>query len=62
MIVNDQRLLLGSDPNISTLLTLVSLSEDGQKIYGLAYKMDKINFDKYLPVVNKIINSLKIKK
>lgn len=61
MIVNDQRLLLGSDPNINTLLTLVALSENGQKTYGLTYKMDKMNFDKYLPVVNKIINSIKIK-
>ena len=61
MIVNDQRFMLGDDPNITTLLTVVALSEEGQKTYGLTYKMDKMNFDKYLPIVNKIINSLKIK-
>lgn len=60
MIVHDQRLLLGNNPNITTLLTFVALSDDGQKTYGLTYEMDKMNFDKYLPIVNKIINSLKI--
>jgi hypothetical protein len=61
MIVDDQRFMLGNDPNITTLLTLVVLSENGQKTYGLTYKMDKMNFNKYLPIVNKIINSLNIK-
>jgi hypothetical protein len=41
MIIHDQRLLLGNNPNITSLLTLVALSNDGQKTYGLTYEMDK---------------------
>lgn len=60
-IVNDQRVMLGNDPNITTLLTLFVLFEDGKKTFGLTYKMDKMNFDKYLPIIKNIIQSIKTK-
>ena len=57
-IVNDQNFQLGNDPNLTTLMQILALSDDGSKTYGVTYRIDKPLFEEYLTEVEKIISSI----